>query len=77
MPSVNINPIESKPSYMSIQLDYNRANEIATVACYMGNRLTMAVTTLMAKKYYPNDKALTYRIDGQDVCQTLVSEIHG
>lgn len=69
---------------MSIQLDYNRANEIATVACYMGNktlrivnRLTMAVTTLMAKKYYPNDKALTYRIDGQGVCQTLVSEIHG
>lgn len=28
----------------------------------------------MAKQYYPQEKALTSRIDGQDVCQTLVSE---
>ena len=67
---------------MSLQVDYNRANEIATAACYMGNKtlrivnqLTMAVTTLMAKQYYPTEKVLTSRIDGQDVCQTLVSEI--
>ena len=66
---------------MSLQVEYNRANKIATAASYMGNKilrimnqLTMAVTTLMAK-YYPKEKALSSRVDGQDVCQTVVSEI--
>ena len=82
MPSVNIKPIEGKPSHMDLQVEYNRANEIATAASYMGNRilrtvnqLTMAVTTLMAKTYYPKQKALSSRVDGRDMCQTVASEI--
>ena len=82
MLSVNIKPIEGKPSHLDLQVEYNRANEIATAASYMGNRilrtvnqLTMAVTTLMAKTYYPKQKALSSRVDGQDVCQTVASEV--
>ena len=82
MPSVNIKPIEGKPSHLDLQVEYNRANEIATAASYMGNRilrtvnqLTMAVTTLMAKTYYPKQKVLSSRVDGRDMCQTVASEI--
>jgi len=82
MPSLKIKPIERVPSHMSLHLDYSRANEIATTAIYMQNtcmrvvnQLTMAMATLMARKYYPEKKALSSKPDGQDVCQSLNSEL--
>ena len=30
--------LQSKPSHLSLQVEYNRANEIATTASYMDNR---------------------------------------
>ena len=39
MPSLNIKPIERVPSHMSLQLDYSRANEIATTAIYIQIKL--------------------------------------
>ena len=82
MPSLKIKPLERVPSHMSLQLDYSRASEIATTAIYtenttlrIVNQLTMAVADLMATKYYPGQKALSCKPDGQDVCQSLSSEL--
>jgi len=35
----------------------------------------MAIASLMAENYYPEKKVLSCKPDGQDVCQSLQSEI--
>lgn len=82
LPSLRIKYLKQTPCMATLFASFGSAAEMATMAKYIGDNSLLKVNCLIAsiceeiqERYHPRMKPLKVKIDGSDVCHSLMPEI--